>query len=106
MATKAEATDEKGNLKPGFTVTTVDGKKRYNKNESFISLVRGAVRSLSPDIKDRRERIEDAVDGGIEEANKANKPTIGKKAAAEIAAKRTARRTKREKEEAARRRAK
>ena len=106
MATKAEATDEKGNLKPGFTITIVDGKKRYNKDESFVSLVRGAARALSPGIKDRRERIEDAVDGGIEEANKANAPTIGKEAAAKITARRVARRAKREKEEVARRRAK
>ena len=63
-------TPKKGDPEPGTEFVTVGGKRRPVKSdESFVSLVRGALRSLSPGIKDRRERIEDA----IEEANKGNR---------------------------------
>ena len=61
---------KKGDPEPGTEFVTVGGKRRAVKSdESFVSLVRGALRSLSPGIKDRRERIDDA----IEEANKGNR---------------------------------
>lgn len=57
----------------GDTVSVRGGKRRKVKKESFVSLVRGALRSRTPGIKDRRQRIEDAIDTGIDEGNKANK---------------------------------
>lgn len=58
---------------PEGEFVTVGGKRRAFKSESLVSLIRGAIRAQSPNIKDRRQRIEDAVDGGIEDANKANR---------------------------------
>lgn len=52
---------------------TVGGKRRAVKEESLVSLVRGAIRSLSPNIKDRRQRIADVVDAGIDDANRASR---------------------------------
>ncbi len=52
---------------------TVGGKRRAVKGESLISLIRGALRSRSPNIKDRRQRIDEAVDGAIEDANRDTK---------------------------------
>ena len=55
------------------TVATRNGKRRQVKSESLISLVRSAIRSRSPNIKDRRQRIDDAVDGAISDANRDSK---------------------------------
>ena len=60
-------------ISKGDTVSVRGGKRRAIKSESLVSLVRGAIRSLSPNIKDRRERIEDAVEGGIRDANRISK---------------------------------
>jgi len=62
---------KKGDPKGEFV--TVDGKRRAFKSESFISLVRGAMRAQSPNIKDRRQRLADAVDDAVNGANKDNR---------------------------------
>ncbi len=51
-----------GDPDPREEFVTVAGQRRPVKKESFIALVRGALRSLSPNIRDRRERIEAALD--------------------------------------------
>ena len=52
------------------TVSVRGGKRRAVKVESLVSLVRGALRSRAPNIKDRKQRIADAVDGAIDDADR------------------------------------
>ena len=60
-------------ISEGETVSVRGGKRRKVKKESLVSLVRGAIRAQTPGIKDRRQRIEDVIETGIDEGNKANK---------------------------------
>ena len=60
-------------ISKGDTVSVRGGPRRAVKSESLVSLVRGALRSLSPNIKDRRARIAEAVDSGIDDANRASR---------------------------------
>ena len=64
---------DEADISKGQTVSVRGGPRRAVKEESLVSLVRGALRSLSPNIKDRRARIAEAVDSGIDDANRASR---------------------------------
>lgn len=70
MPKEKVTTRKPGDPGAGEEFVTVKGKRRRVPKESLVSLVRGAIRSRSPNLKDRRQRLSDAVDEAVSGASK------------------------------------